>query len=106
MRRRVVFSRRALDDLRDIARWIAAQASARIAERYIRRLRSYCEGFDVFSERGTRRDDLRPGIRTIGYERRVTVAFAVFEEEVLILRLFYGGRDIEAAFAAGHDGVD
>jgi toxin ParE1/3/4 len=47
------------------------------------------------SERGRRRDDIRPGLRIIGFERRVTVAFAVEEERVVILRIFYGGRDWE-----------
>jgi plasmid stabilization system protein ParE len=97
----VVFSARALEDLREIGLWIGDHASDRIADRYLRRLRSYCESFDVFPERGTRRNDLRPGMRTIGFERRVTVAFAVFEKEVLILRLLYGGRDIERAFREG-----
>ena len=77
MNRRVVFGRRALDDLRGIGIWISEHASDRIAERYLHRLRSYCESFDIFPERGTRRNDLRPGVRTIGFERRVTVAFAV-----------------------------
>ena len=99
MSRRVVFGRRALDDLREVARWIAANAGLRTAARYVARLRVYCERFDEFSERGTRRDDLRPGLRTIGFERRVTVVFAVFETEVVILRLLYGGRDIDAALA-------
>jgi toxin ParE1/3/4 len=103
MKRRVVLGRRALEDLREIGAWIASHASADVAERYLHRLRSYCERFDVFSERGTRRDDLRPGVRTIGFERRVTVAFAVFDDEVVILRLFYGGQDIEAAFAEDPD---
>jgi toxin ParE1/3/4 len=98
VRRRVAFSARALEDLRNIGLWIGEHASDRIADRYLRRLRSYCESFDIFPERGTRRNDLRPGVRTIGFERRVTVAFAVFEKEVLILRLFYSGRDIERAF--------
>jgi toxin ParE1/3/4 len=96
--RRVVIGRRALEDLREIGVWIAARASAAVAGRYLNRLRSYCERFDAFSERGTRRDDLKPGVRTIGFERRVTVVFAVFETEVVILRLLYGGRDVEAAF--------
>jgi toxin ParE1/3/4 len=95
---RVVLGRRALEDLREIGAWIAARANDEVAQRYLNRLRSYCRRFDAFPERGTRRDDLKPGVRTIGFERRVTVVFAVFETEVIILRLLYGGRDIEAAF--------
>jgi toxin ParE1/3/4 len=103
--RRVVFGRRALEDLRDIGAWIESHSGAAVAEQYLNRLRSYCQRFDVFPERGTRRDDLRPGVRTIGFERRVTVIFGVFDEDVVILRLMYGGRDIETAFGedAGFD---
>ena len=46
-------------------------------------------------ERGHRRDDVRPGLRIIGFERRVTVAFTVSETHVVILRRFYSGWDWE-----------
>ena len=40
-----------------------------------------------------RRDDLRPGLRVVGFERRIAVAFIVEPERVVILRLFYGGAN-------------
>jgi toxin ParE1/3/4 len=46
--------------------------------------------------RGRARDDIRPGLRTIGYRRRVIIAFAVIGQDVLIVGVFYGGRDYEA----------
>ena len=49
------------------------------------------------SERVMRRDDLRSGLRIIGFERRVTLAFVVGERDVLIFRLFYGGPSWEGA---------
>jgi plasmid stabilization system protein ParE len=51
----------------------------------------------TFPERGTRRDDLLPGLRTIGFERRVTIAFVVTPDTVLIEGIYYGGQDFEAA---------
>ncbi|MGH6754736.1 MAG: hypothetical protein ACREDP_21480 [Bradyrhizobium sp.] len=45
-----------------------------------------------------RRDDLFPGLRTIGFERRVTIAFVVTADMVLIEGIFYGGQDFEASF--------
>lgn len=39
-----------------------------------------------------------PCIRTTGFERRVTIAFTVAANAVTILRVLYGGRDLEAAF--------
>ena len=47
------------------------------------------------SERGHKRDDIRPGLRIAGFQRRVTIAFTVTETRVTILRLFYGGRNWE-----------
>jgi toxin ParE1/3/4 len=35
------------------------------------------------------------GIRTMGFERRATIVFRVKAREVVIVRIFYGGRDYE-----------
>jgi len=40
--------------------------------------------------------EIRPGLRTVGYRRRVTIAFEVADDTVNILGIFYGGQDIEA----------
>ncbi len=49
-----------------------------------------------FPNRGTPRDDLRPGLRTIAWRRRVTIAYIVEEHDVVVIGVFYGGRDFEA----------
>ena len=36
---------------------------------------------------------MRPGLRAIGFDKRVTVAFIVETERVVVLRIFYGGVD-------------
>jgi toxin ParE1/3/4 len=102
-KRTVAYSPRAKADFDAIFDWIAPRSSIDVAFGYIERIRHYCEGFSTFPERGTRRDDLRPGVRTIGFERRVTIAFAVTEDRVLILRVFYGGRNVDQAFASDND---
>jgi toxin ParE1/3/4 len=51
-------------------------------------------------ERGMKRDDIRPGLRIIGFERRVAIAFTFDEEHVRIGRILYGGRDYEALLGA------
>jgi toxin ParE1/3/4 len=38
------------------------------------------------------------GLRVTGFERRVTIAFIVTADAVLIEGIFYGGRDFEAHF--------
>jgi len=47
--------------------------------------------------RGQKRDDLWPGLRTTGFERRVTIAYVVTANAVLIEGIFCGGQDFEAA---------
>ncbi|HYC14207.1 MAG TPA: type II toxin-antitoxin system RelE/ParE family toxin [Stellaceae bacterium] len=74
---------------------IASQSGEAAAEAYVARIEATCRALATFPERGTRRDDLMPGLRTIGFERRATIAFRVAASEVVIVRIFYGGRDYE-----------
>ena len=50
-------------------------------------------GFDVASERGTLHDGIRPGLRTVGFEQRVIIAFTVTDEQAIILGFYYGGQN-------------
>ena len=95
--RAVIYAPEARDDLIGLYDWISAKAGSLVAIGYINRIRSYCEGFDLASERGTARDDVRPGLRIIGFERRLTIAFTVSAKTVTILRVFYGGQNWEDA---------
>ena len=99
IRRSVFVARQARADLLAVYDHIAAEGSQTVALAYVQRLEAWLAGFDIGAERGTRRDDVRPGLRIIGFERRVTVAFAVGDAQVVILRLFYGGQDWAAAMA-------
>ena len=92
-RREVVLRPLALADLTKLHDYIAAEAGEAVAGGYIERIEAACRALETFPERGTRRDDLRPGIRTIGFERRVTIAFEVKQTQVAIVRVFYGRRD-------------
>ena len=58
-------------------------------------IRNFCDSFVTFPHRGTKRDDLRAGLRLIGFERRVTIAFSVEGDTVVIVRIFYAGRDVD-----------
>lgn len=93
---RVRFSKQATADLRNIYTEILPEAGARIAADFVGRLHSACLRLDVFPARGNRHDDLRPGLRIIGYRRQATIAFVVREEDVIILRVFRRGADVYA----------
>lgn len=91
---RVVFTQRAVRQLERLHSYISERANEAVADRYIQRLTAYCERFETFPERGMRRDDILPGLRLIGFERRATIAFLVEAETIVIEGIFYGGQDL------------
>ncbi|MBI3514009.1 MAG: type II toxin-antitoxin system RelE/ParE family toxin [Proteobacteria bacterium] len=97
MANRVVFAPEAEAQLVSIHRYIAGAAGPAAAFAFTTAIVDDCESFTTFPRRGTRRDDLRRGLRTIGFRRRVTIAFDVVGETVSILGIFYGGQDVEGA---------
>lgn len=98
MSREVIVAPEALDDLRKLYDEIARAAGAGRAQSYTDRITAYCLSLVTFPECGTRRDDLRPGLRTTGFRRRVTIAFHMTAITVTVDRILYGGRDLEALF--------
>ena len=92
----VVFREAAQTDLFELYRYIADQVGRARAGAYIDRIEAACLQLAEFPERGTRRDELRPGLRTIGFERRATIVFSIDEGTVVIGRILYGGRDLDA----------
>ena len=95
---RIIFTPRAEAQLRDLRRHIAVSAGRRVAGSYIRAIVATCKGLSMFPHRGTMRDDIRPGMRTLGFRRRATITFMVRDQSVYIAGVFYGGQDFEAAF--------
>lgn len=93
--RSVLFSPEAGEDLAQIYEWIASAASPNVALSYINRIERKCASLDLASNRGQARDDIRQGLRTINFERSLTIAFTVTDRTVTILRIFSGGRDWE-----------
>lgn len=94
----VAFSAEATRDMIDLGIYLSGVAGQAVAEGYIARLQAYCLGFGVAPMRGMRRDDVRKGLRIIGFERRVTLLFSVSQRQVLFLRILYGGQDWQRQF--------
>ena len=92
----VIFAPEAEEDLVSLFDYIFLNASPDRAFAYVERIRSYCLALSTFSERGSRREDLRPGLRIIGFERRVTIAFHVTASRVVVDRVLYSGRNVTA----------
>ena len=55
-----------------------------------------CTVLQDFPHRGAPRGDLGSGVRLIGFEPRVAIAYRVEPDEVVILAVLYGGRDMVA----------
>lgn len=98
MKYTVVFTPEAKNDLLDLYDYIADHSSTTRALSYIEHIEKACMSLCSLPERGTRRDDLRPGLRVMGFEHRVLIAFRVRTDSVAILRVLYGGRSMELAF--------
>jgi toxin ParE1/3/4 len=99
VRRRIVeYSLRSENDAAWILETVAAAAGLHTGLSYLTRLRDFCDRLQLGAERGTRYDHIRPGLRIVGFERRVTIAFTVDDDRVTVLRLFYGGQDWKREF--------
>ncbi len=93
----VIFTPEAQEQMLSLYRYIAETASAKIAEHYTHSILAYCESLQDFPLRGTRRDDVRTGLRITNYKKRAVIAFAVEAEQVSIIGIFYGGQNYETA---------
>ena len=97
MARKVYFRPQAEAELIALYDYISHRAGVTVAGGYIDRIEAACLALASFPDRGTRRDDILPGLRTIGFERRATIAFRVLRTRVEIVTIAYGGRDFESA---------
>ena len=93
--------------LNDIDDWIAKQATADIARRFVSAILEHIDGILVFPLSGRPRDDVRPGMRTTTFRKRTLIAYAVDESAgeavVNVLGVFHGGQNWEAALSNDED---
>ncbi len=92
----VVFTPEAEAQLVELYVYIAAEASPEIGARFTDGILTFCESLSTFPARGTRRDDIRPGLRITSYRKHVAIVFHVSEDRVDIVGIFYGGQDYDA----------
>ena len=92
----IVFTPEAEAQLLELYGYIAVEATPETAARFTDGIVTYCESLSSFPLRGTRRDDVRPGLRITSYRKRVVIAFAVDADQAQIIGIFYGGQNYEA----------
>jgi len=88
----------AVKDLEDIYNYISDQSGfpARAWD-YIEKLRQKCHELETAPLRGQQRNDLMKNLRVTPLDKKAVAAFMVDEKKqaVIILNIFYGGRDYE-----------
>lgn len=93
----------AIKDLEAIYGYIADKSGyPERAWEFVERLRQKCHELETAPLRGQQRNDLMKNLRIIPLDKKAVAAFLVDEETqaVLILNIFYGGRDYEALITA------
>ncbi|MFW5498037.1 MULTISPECIES: type II toxin-antitoxin system RelE/ParE family toxin [unclassified Maridesulfovibrio] len=92
---RVVFAPEFESQILDLFRYLKEVESLEVAADYTNAIIDYCASLAEFPMRGTARDDIRPGLRITHYKKRAIIAFAVLDDKVSILGIFYGGQNYE-----------
>ena len=89
----------AIKDLEGIYGYIADKSGfPERAWSYVEKLQQKCRELETAPLRGQQRDDLMHNLRIVPIDKKAVAAFIVDEEKkaVLVLNIFYGGRDYEA----------
>ncbi len=92
MAARILFHPRAERELGELFDYIAENGSPERARAFLSAIWAFCQGLTTFPRRGTVRDDIAPGVRVVGFRKRVSIAFSVEGDDIWILGVFYGGR--------------
>jgi plasmid stabilization system protein ParE len=94
--RDVLFSPEAEAQLVSLYEYLAARASSAIAETYTNAIVERCDQLGEMPLAGIARDDIRRGMRTTFFRKRVVIAYTVAAKAVTVLAIFYGGQDYES----------
>lgn len=70
-----------------------------IAEAYVEAILQRCFTLEAYASRGTPRDDIRPGLRTLVFRRQVTIAYAIEGDEVAVLGVGWRGQELKRLLA-------
>jgi toxin ParE1/3/4 len=92
----VIFLPDAERRLAGIEAYIADRAGSVVAERFVAGIVARAQRLSAFAFRGTPRDDLQPGLRTVVHRRTVTIAYVVEGDRVAVTDFLYKGEDIAA----------
>lgn len=87
------FLQTARDDLIALHAWVEGETDAVIADAYLERIEARCWTLREFPDRGTPQDDLKAGVRSISFERRIIIFYRVQGSIVEVLRIVSTARE-------------
>jgi toxin ParE1/3/4 len=92
MAKEIIYSPRADAQFKRLERYLAERFYPDNARQFIERLRRFCRELALVPSAGKLRIDLRPGIRTVGFERKVDIYYKVAGDQVFILSIHFRGH--------------
>lgn len=99
MKYQVHLSAFAIEDLIELHQWVSHGAGPQTATGYIDRIEARIASLSQYPDRGTPRDDLADGLRTLAFERRLVIAYKVARDRVTVLRIINAVRDLALQFS-------
>jgi len=93
----VDYQESATNDLANIFSYIVeAGGSVDAALQFVLRIEDRCRTIGNAPRGGRARDDVMPELRTVPFEHSAVIAYLIEGDKILIVNVFYGGRDFEA----------
>src|SRR4051812_6325585 len=97
MKRRMLrFSREATGDMADAWQRVFVADGEQRADKVFGIMEGFCRSLAEFAEIGTKHDKRMPGLRSTGIPllKKGSVLFVIGEEQVVVLRVGYLGKDV------------
>jgi plasmid stabilization system protein ParE len=93
------FSPYSVENLRDIEHFIASSSGYRArAKNYRNSVIEFCQSLEFFPYRGQSCDDITDGLRITVFQARITVAYTIEDNDVIIEGIYYSGQDWHSDF--------
>lgn len=93
-RYQVILSEEVEAQLLGLYAFIADEAGPLVAKRFVDGITEQCRKLDRFPNRGTPRDDLRQGVRTMVFRRQTVIAYMIEDNAVHVIGVAYRGREL------------
>jgi toxin ParE1/3/4 len=90
----VQLSALAIEDLIALHQWVSVEADIPTADGYLARIEERISALADFPNRGSPRNDLVAGLRTLTFERRLLIAYNVDGKVVTVQRIINAFRDL------------